>query len=222
MRFTVGLAIALLNAITLVSTAMAQTPSPDMGQTGIDMIPTDLPARATSVPTGNQPVSLLPGTIPTSANITEQTEIPSLADQYHRSITGQAPPTATKPVSSPASPTTASVNTTPSAMPTQRTVTSTSDSVNPVETAAPADQNRHFIQLGAFRDSFTAETYWASFSIRYPKLSKAHDKQIISADLGSQGTYHRLQLLGFADAASAQKQCRQLKADGTDCFAPDR
>ena len=108
LRFTVGLAIALLNAITLVSTAMAQTPSPDIGQTGIDMIPTDLPARATSAPTGNQPVSLLPGTIPTSANITEETEIPSLADQYHRSITGQAPPTATKPVSSPASPTTAS------------------------------------------------------------------------------------------------------------------
>lgn len=78
-----------------------------------------------------------------------------------------------------------------------------------------------FHPTGAFRDSFTAETYWASFSIRYPKLSKAHDKQIISADLGSQGTYHRLQLLGFADAASAQKQCRQLKADGTDCFAPD-
>ncbi len=231
LRFTVGLAIALLNAITLVSTAMAQTPSPDVGQTGIDMIPTDLPALATSVPTGNQPVSLLPGTIPTSANITEETEIPSLADQYHRSITGQAPirpvrkqapPTATKPAYIPASPTTASVNTTPSAMPTQRTVASTSASVNLVETAAPADQNRHFIQLGAFRDSFTAETYWASFSIRYPKLSKAHDKQIISADLGSQGTYHRLQLLGFANAASAQKQCRQLKADGTDCFAPDR
>tara|TARA_B100000674_G_scaffold456088_1_gene430424 strand:- start:6293 stop:7039 length:747 start_codon:yes stop_codon:yes gene_type:complete len=225
-----GILAAALVAISLSDvSAVAQTATPDTGPTGIDIIPTDLPAHASSVQQGNGPVSLLPGTIPTETRIEEETEIPSLADQYQRVITGQPPlrpvrQQAPKTVVTPAQAPSTQTNSTPKpAKPTmavQRNTPST-----PVETAAPTPANApaskgHFlIQLGAFRDTFTAETYWASFSIRYPKLSKSHEKQIVSADLGSQGIYHRLQLVGFTDSESAQKQCRQLKADGTDCFA---
>ncbi|KJE35350.1 hypothetical protein UF64_12095 [Thalassospira sp. HJ] len=227
---TAGILGAALVAISLSGvSAVAQTATPDTGPTGIDIIPTDLPAHASSVQQGNGPVSLLPGTIPTETRIEEQTEIPSLADQYQRVITGQtplrpvhrqAPKTVATPVRAP------SVQAAPIPAPNRpvAAVQSTPPST-PVETAAPTPAsapagNGHFlIQLGAFRDTFTAETYWASFSIRYPELSKSHEKQIVSADLGSQGIYHRLQLVGFDNSESAQKQCRQLKADGTDCFA---
>ncbi|WP_417836428.1 SPOR domain-containing protein [Thalassospira tepidiphila] len=212
--------------------AVAQTLAPETGPTGIDIIPTDLPARASSVRSGNQPLSLLPGTIPTETRLEEEIEIPSLADQYQRTINGKPPSRSVQPVRqrtpnptetriTPASSTTSPANqTTQPAVSVQR---STASDLVETATPVPAGNGGGFrIQLGAFRDTFTAETYWASFSIRYPELAKSHDKKIVSADLGSQGIYHRLQLAGFEDSESAQKQCRQLKADGTDCFATAR
>ena len=75
------------------------------------------------------------------------------------------------------------------------------------------------IQLGAFHDTISAQTYWASFSIRYPDLVKAHQREIATADLGSKGVFHRLRLAGFPNQSSANEKCRQLIADGTECFA---
>ncbi|NIY74571.1 SPOR domain-containing protein [Thalassospira sp. HF15] len=221
------LGITVFSANIIALRAQAQTTNPEMGPTGVDMIPTDLPARASSMPDGDQPVSLLPGTVPTDTVIEQEIEVPSLADQYQRTINGNPPirpvrkqssQKAITPVRSPAPPAkimqpTAKVDGLPTSAPGGST---------PVETAAPTGNGRHLIQLGAFRDTFTAETYWASFRIRYPELSKSHEKRIVPADLGSQGIYHRLQLVGFSDVEAAQKQCRQLKADGTDCFATHR
>ncbi|CAM3322727.1 SPOR domain-containing protein [Thalassospira profundimaris] len=230
--FSVIFAAALMTAMIFNLGVVAQTLAPETGPTGIDIIPTDLPARASSVRSGNQPLSLLPGTIPTETRLEEEIEIPSLADQYQRTINGKASVRSVQPVRqrvpkpretpiSPAISTSSPAHqTTQPAVTVQRTTAS-----DLVETATPVSAvsgGGFRIQLGAFRDTFTAETYWASFSIRYPELAKSHDKKIISADLGSQGIYHRLQLAGFEDSESAQKQCRQLKADGTDCFATAR
>ncbi|WP_336232614.1 SPOR domain-containing protein [Thalassospira sp. CH_XMU1458] len=227
-------AAALMVAMIFNISAVAQSLAPETGPTGIDIIPTDLPARASSLRSGNQPLSLLPGTIPTETRLEEEIEIPSLVDQYQRTINGKplvrsvqpvrqgtSPPTETR-ITPAASPTSPANQTTQPAVTVQRTTTTASDLVE-TATPVPAVSGGGFrIQLGAFRDTFTAETYWASFSIRYPELAKSHDKKIVSADLGSQGIYHRLQLAGFEDSESAQKQCRQLKADGTDCFATAR
>ena len=85
---------------------------------------------------------------------------------------------------------------------------------------SPAGTDGAFaIQLGAFRDTISAQTYWASFMIRYPDLAQSHPRNLSTTDIGTKGTFHRLRLGGFADIASAEKQCRQLLADGTDCFA---
>jgi len=227
--FSSTFAATLLAVMIFNLGAVAQSLAPETGPTGIDIIPTDLPARASSVRSGNQPLSLLPGTIPTETRLEEEIEIPSLADQYQRTINGKPPIRSVQPVRqrtqkptetriTPAASTTSPpAQTTRPAVTVQRT---TASDVVETATPVPARKNGSFrIQLGAFRDTFTAETYWASFSVRYPELAKSHDKNIVSADLGSQGIYHRLQLAGFEDSESAQKQCRQLKADGTDCFA---
>lgn len=225
-------AAALMAAMIFNIGAMAQTLAPETGPTGIDIIPTDLPARASSVRSGNQPLSLLPGTIPTETRLEEEIEIPSLADQYQRTINGKPLVRSVQPVRqrtpkpketriTPAASITSPANqTTLPAVTVQRTTAS--DHVETATTVPAGNGGGFRIQLGAFRDTFTAETYWASFSIRYPELAKSHDKKIVSADLGSHGIYHRLQLAGFEDSESAQKQCRQLKADGTDCFATAR
>lgn len=187
--------------------------------TGTAIIPTDLPARASTAQTGNGPVSLLPGTIPARDTIGEEPEIPSLATQYHQTLTG-APVSPRPTKSSPPA---------PQGLPTTNDLSATvvvtskpkpaAKMTAPVETALPATSGHHLIQLGAFRDVITAETYWASFRIRYPELAKSYEKKIIAADLGSQGIYHRLQLTGFVSPDIAKQQCRQLQADGTDCFA---
>jgi cell division septation protein DedD len=217
--------------------ADAQTPSSNSdvitdGMTsGIDMIPTDLPTHATSTPSGNGPVSLLPGTIPANHNGLTEDEIPSLATQYHQTLTGNAPARRNQPAakSTPSKPTaqpqpmarslapTAPSPTVVTTTPAQATVGP--PPISPVETAAPAVTGPYLIQLGAFRDAVLAETYWASFKIRYPDLADTHGKQITTADLGENGIYHRLQLTGFATSEMAKQKCRQLAADGTDCFA---
>ena len=231
-RFLGTMAVSLLAGTILHISAAAQTVATEAGPTGIDIIPADLPAHASSVRSDHQPLSLLPGTIPTQTMIEEEIEIPSLADQYQRTIKGQPP---VRPVRPPRQRTqnSAAIPAIPSALPASTTLKATQPKVavqrttgsDVVETATPVpalSDDGFLIQLGAFRDRFTAETYWASFSIRYPKLVRSHDKKIVSADLGSQGIYHRLQLAGFENSESAQKQCRQLKADGTDCFATTR
>lgn len=213
-------------ATILPSRAVSQT-TPDPVPTGVAIIPTDLPAHASTAQTNNGPVSLLPGTIPANNAITEETEIPSLATQYHQTLTGTgtapARPSRHQQSDTPTPLTGRQVQ--PAAKSLTPTVANSSSKETPVvkitapvETAAPAPTGNHLIQLGAFRDMITAETYWASFRIRYPALAKTYGKQIIAADLGSQGIYHRLQLTGFVTPDSAKQQCRQLQADGTDCF----
>ncbi|WP_430475245.1 SPOR domain-containing protein [Thalassospira lucentensis] len=223
----------VIAGITAPINAHAQTSNGDTIPTGIDIIPTDLPAHASTVSQPNQPVSLLPGTIPASVTLKEDLEIPSLATQYHQTLTGNAPirrqqrPTSVQKAQStgkdaPEQPR-PSEGKTPSSSELIATKTDMSHSVNTASrsenAAASANSNAYLIQLGAFRDTISAETYWASFRIRYPELAQTHQKTIVSADLGTKGIYHRLQLVGFITPDQAEQKCRQLKADGTDCFA---
>lgn len=71
--------------------AIAQQNSDDAPISGIDAIPTDLPVHASTVRDPSQPVSLLPGTIPIIDSAEFVEEVPSLAAQYHQTISGTAP-----------------------------------------------------------------------------------------------------------------------------------
>ncbi|AJD51831.1 Sporulation related domain-containing protein [Thalassospira xiamenensis M-5 = DSM 17429] len=203
-------------------------------KSGLDAIPTDLPVHTSSPSPVNQPFSLLPGTIRTDPVLLEDTDRPSLAEQYRMEKQGikrapsraagakrtimekPAPALIAQPKSASASANTQHVTVSPLIPETgaSQASTSTATSVSPAGT-----DGAFAIQLGAFRDTISAQTYWASFMIRYPDLAQSHPRDLSTADLGTKGTFHRLRLGGFADIASAEKQCRQLLADGTDCFA---
>lgn len=192
--------------------------------TGAAIIPTDLPAHASTVQSEKGPLSLLPGTIPADSNAIDLEEIPSLATRYQQTLSGQKPVRRqpARSVVTPAKPTTTPTRAlapTLNASTKPAEVETTMAPVPPIETAMPTGNGVYLIQLGAFRDTITAETYWASFRIRYPELAKSFEKQIVSADLGTRGIYHRLRLAGFDSSERAKQQCRQLIADGTECFA---
>lgn len=196
--------------------SLAQTAN-DTIPTGAAIIPTDLPAHASTVQSEKGPLSLLPGTIPADSNAIDIEEIPSLAMRYQQTLNGQKP-VRRQPARSAVTPTRALAPTlNASTKPAE--VETTTATVPPIETAMPTGNGVYLIQLGAFRDTITAETYWASFRIRYPELAKSFEKQIVSADLGTRGIYHRLRLAGFDSSERAKQQCRQLIADGTECFA---
>ena len=210
-------------------------------KSGLDAIPTDIPVHASAPsPPVNQPFSLLPGTIRTEPVLLEDTERPSLAEQYRMERQGikRVPSQATvvkraaenKPAPA-AAPQPASAKTVSTANAPQPAIPATVPESGPSQTAEITDSgtlptqagDAFAIQLGAFHDTISAHTYWASFMIRYPDLAQSHQRSLSTADLGTKGIFHRLRLGGFADMISAETKCRQLLADGTDCFAtPDR
>lgn len=213
--------LGIIGGVTAPSLTEAQTTT-DTFPTGAAIIPNDLPAHASTVQTEKGPLSLLPGTIPADSNAIDVEEIPSLATRYQQTLSGQKPVRRqlTKSMSTPSKPAITSTHAPAPAVNTKPIQIETTSTPNaPIETAAPAESGSYLIQLGAFRDTITAETYWASFRIRYPELAKSFEKQIVSADLGTRGIYHRLRLSGFDSPERAKQQCRQLIADGTECFA---
>lgn len=203
-------------------------------KSGLDAIPTDLPVHTSNPSPVNQPFSLLPGTIRTAPVLLEDTDRRSLAEQYRMEKQGikrassraagakrtirekPAPAVIAQPKSASASANTQHMTVSPLIPETGASQASTLTATS----VSPAGIDGTFaIQLGAFRDTISAQTYWASFMIRYPDLAQSHPRNLSTTDLGTKGTFHRLRLGGFADIASAEKQCRQLLADGTDCFA---
>ena len=200
--------------------AIAQQNSDDAPISGIDAIPTDIPVHASTVRDPKQPVSLLPGTIPISDSAEFLEEAPSLAAQYHQTISGTAPRAIKQAPKKP------KVSSAPQKTPAVKRLAPV-QTVTVAATPSPSVENaslgratgQYQIQLGAFHDTISAQTYWASFRIRYPDLAQSHPREIATADLGSKGIFHRLRLGGFPNQITADEKCRQLIADGTDCFA---
>lgn len=88
------------------------------------------------------------------------------------------------------------------------------------DASAPAlsANGNYAVQLGAFRSAIGAETYWASFAIRYPQLAETYHHYLGTVDVAGKGQLHRLRMGGFASLAAAKEKCRQLQADGIDCI----
>ncbi|MCC9622646.1 SPOR domain-containing protein [Thalassospira sp. MA62] len=202
-------------------------------RSGIDMIPTDLPAHASTAADDDQPLSLLPGTIPVFTNATEEKPTPSLAEQYQNTLDGtplrrgsprKSPPKKDN-VTVPAAPPVVVKGLVPPPVTTrpspQQGMLAPVAATTPAAGTTPTQEvaSSYVIQLGAFKSPIEAQTYWASFRIRYPDLSRDHERRLETADLGTRGAFHRLQLAGFQSLSNAQEKCRQLMADGTECFA---
>ena len=214
-----GKACIISCSVMIIATqhaAIAQQNSDDAPISGIDAIPTGIPVHASTVRDPNQPVSLLPGTIPISDSAEFLEEVPSLAAQYHQTINGTAPRAAKQ---APKKPEVSKAPAVKRPAPVQTVTVAATPSPSVENASLGRATGQYQIQLGAFHDTISAQTYWASFRIRYPDLAQSHPREIATADLGSKGIFHRLRLGGFPDQIAANEKCRQLIADGTDCFA---
>jgi len=85
----------------------------------------------------------------------------------------------------------------------------TTKPVQPRKETASLKEARFTIQIAAFKDEAEAEFFATQVSGR-----TGLDFQVVAADLGSRGVWHRVRLGAFATRTQALKQARKLEASG--------
>ncbi|OKH89691.1 SPOR domain-containing protein [Thalassospira sp. TSL5-1] len=103
-------------------------------------------------------------------------------------------------------------------MPPRPTATATATAINAADMSGKTANGNYAVQLGAFRSAIGAETYWASFAVRYPQLAETYHHYLGTVDIAGKGQFHRLRMGGFASLDAAKEKCRQLQADGIECI----
>ena len=84
-------------------------------------------------------------------------------------------------------------------------------------TTQPRGGMQYWLQVGAHRDEATSRAEWQRIQSAADAVF-AVGHRIQRADLGTRGTFYRIQLGPFASAAEAAKFCAQLKARSIECF----
>ena len=77
------------------------------------------------------------------------------------------------------------------------------------------------IQLLVSKDKNNVEKKWQEWSAKN-SLLKTYTHDVVSADLGNQGTVYRLLAGSFATKEQAQSACATLKSQGLECIAKER
>jgi cell division septation protein DedD len=129
-------------------------------------------------------------------------EVPTLSP-----FSGSAMPDSTAPS------TTAPATTTTT---TSTDTTTTADAGSAATTGTVADNYR--IQLAAVKSQADADKAWKRILAKHTDVLGSLTVHIVRADLGTQGIYYRVQAGPFADKASAQSVCEQLKSSGQQCL----
>jgi cell division septation protein DedD len=91
----------------------------------------------------------------------------------------------------------------------------------PTQTAS-ATSGDYVIQLASLTAKDRATAEWARLQKGFPTLLGDRQLVVVTADLGSRGTFFRVQAGFFPDRASADAACAQLKARGQDCLVTKR
>ena len=95
----------------------------------------------------------------------------------------------------------------------------------PKEVAKPAEQpavkGGWQIQLLVSKDKNNVEKKWQEWSAKN-NLLKTYTHDVVSANLGAQGTVYRLLAGNFATKEQAQSACATLKSQGLECIAKER
>lgn len=73
------------------------------------------------------------------------------------------------------------------------------------------------MQLTASRSEAEARALWQKVSRKNPALA-SKQPNIEKTDIGSLGTFYRLQIGPFQNKAESLKLCNALKRGGVDCF----
>jgi uncharacterized protein len=74
------------------------------------------------------------------------------------------------------------------------------------------------IQLASLPSEAAAWTAWKQISGKYSAQVTGLTAMVESADLGTKGTFYRVQTGPFATVAAAQERCTAMKAAGLDCL----
>ena len=74
------------------------------------------------------------------------------------------------------------------------------------------------IQLGAYRDQGAAQKDWQRLVKRYPDVLRRLHPEVTAINLGSRGTFQRLQAGPLPSRAAADEACAKLKAQKQGCI----
>jgi len=85
----------------------------------------------------------------------------------------------------------------------------------PVAAAAPG---AYRLQLAAFQERAQAEAMWRKLQQAHQPVLGALHAQIVAADLGTKGTWYRLQAAGLNSESAARAACDLLKTRKQDCL----
>ncbi len=90
----------------------------------------------------------------------------------------------------------------------------------PVEPApAPAGTAKSYrIQLAAVRSEDEAQSTWKRLAAKHRGLLGQRQPLIEKTDVGSLGTFYRIQIGPFADKKESAQLCSRFKSSGVDCF----
>ena len=92
-------------------------------------------------------------------------------------------------------------------------------SAEPAATADPkAKPTGVRIQLVSMPSETAAWDAWKQISGKYSSQLTGLTAMVESADLGTKGTFYRVQTGPFATVAAAQERCTTMKAAGLDCL----
>ena len=176
-----------------------------------------VPAPAPSLPTANSTTgstaeTLLPapGAAPSTPPASTSTSSSSPADATSAAA---APPPAP-----PAPPEAA-----PSAPATGATGTVTTASATPAASAPPVAKEptapgNYRVQLASLKTEADANRTWKRLSTKYKDILGPLSVHLEKADLGTKGTYFRVQAGPFTDKAAAKDVCVKLKVKGQPCL----
>lgn len=74
------------------------------------------------------------------------------------------------------------------------------------------------VQLASLKDRARVKSEWARLQKAHPDLLGERQLAVQAVDLGSRGTFYRMQAGFFADRAAADRVCAGLKAKKQDCI----
>jgi cell division septation protein DedD len=86
------------------------------------------------------------------------------------------------------------------------------------QTAAVPTGGAFVVQLASLKDRARVDTEWARLQKAHPGLLGKRQLAVQAMDLGSRGTFYRMQAGFFADRAAADRVCAGLKAKKQDCI----
>lgn len=103
-----------------------------------------------------------------------------------------------------------------------RTAKATPPAAEPAAGATPAGRSEtrvgYNLQLAAVRTESEAQATWKRLAERHRSLLRGREPTIEKTELGTLGTFYRLQIGPFADKRESLRLCNAFKRNGIDCF----